>query len=124
AWQHDGRVPPNGELTFFDDGSTPPIHHQSRGVRIKLDFKSHQARLLSAYTHRNPPLLAASQGNMQTLANGNSLVGYGEVPAISEFARDGSLLFDAHQPYDMSCYRAFRCPWSGRPLRPPEVLAS
>ena len=68
AWQHDGRVLPDGAVSFFDDGSNPPIHHQSRGVRIALDFKTLQAHLSSAYTHSNPPLLAASQGNMQTLA--------------------------------------------------------
>jgi hypothetical protein len=124
AWQHDGRVLPDGDITFFDDGSNPPIHRQSRGLRIRLDFKSRRARLVSAYTHRDPPLLAASQGNMQALANGNSLVGYGEVPAISEYAADGALLFDAHQPFDMSFYRAFRFPWTGRPLAPPSVLAS
>ena len=73
---------------------------------------------LAAYTHRDPPLLAASQGNMQTLADGNTVVGYGGVPAISEFARDGSLLFDAHQPFDMSFYRAFRFPWSAPPAEP------
>jgi hypothetical protein len=124
AWQHDGRVLPDGEVTFFDDGSNPPIHRESRAVRIELDLKTRQARLVSAHTHRDPPLLAASQGNMQTLADGNTLVGYGGVPAISEFANDGSLLFDAHQPFDMSFYRAFRFPWSGRPSGPPAVLAS
>ncbi len=125
AWQHDGRVLPNGEVTFFDDGSNPPIHSQSRGVRIALDFKTLQARLVSAYTHPNPPLLAPSQGNMQTLPDQNALVGYGGVPAISEYAAsDGSLLLDAHLPFDMSFYRAFRFPWSGRPSRPPAVLAS
>jgi hypothetical protein len=124
AWQHDGRLLPNGDLTFFDDGSNPPIHHQSRAVRIRLDFKTREAHLISAYTHRDPPLLAASQGNMQPLADGNTLVGYGGVPAISEYASDGSLLFDAHQPFDMSFYRAFRFPWSGRPLSPPALLAS
>ncbi len=61
---------------------------------------------------------------MQTLPGGNSLVGYGGVPAISEYAADGALLFDAHQPYDMSFYRAFRFPWSARPTSPPAVLAS
>lgn len=124
AWQHDGRVLSNGELTFFDDGSNPPIHSQSRGLRIALDLKTHQARLVRSYAHADPPLLAASQGNMQTLAGGNVLVGYGGVPAISEFAPDGSLVFDAHQPFDMSFYRAYRHPWSGRPLTPPAVLAS
>jgi hypothetical protein len=124
AWQHDGRVLPDGDVTFFDDGANPPIHHQSRAVRITLDFKAHQAHLASAYTHLNPPLLAASQGNMQTLADGNTVVGYGGVPAISEYAKGGSLLFDAHQPFDMTFYRAYRFPWSGRPLSPPAVLSS
>lgn len=124
AWQHDARLLPDGEVTFFDDGANPPIHHQSRGVRIGLSFTTHTATLRKAYTHQNPPLLAASQGNMQTLANGNALVGYGGVPAISEYATGGALLFDAHLPYDMSFYRAFRFPWSGRPLSPPAVLAS
>jgi Arylsulfotransferase (ASST) len=123
AWQHDGRVLVDGEVTFFDDGSNPPVHHQSRAVRIALDFKTHEAHLASAYTHSNPPLLAASQGNMQTLADGNTVVGYGGVPAISEYADGGSLLFDAHLPFDMIFYRAFRFPWSGRPLSPPAVLA-
>jgi hypothetical protein len=123
AWQHDARLLANGEITFFDDGSNPPIHHQSRAVRIALDFKTHEARLISALTHRDPPLLAASQGNMQTLTDGDTVVGYGGVPEITEFATDGSLLFDAHQPFDMSFYRAFRFPWSGRPSNPPAVLA-
>ena len=124
AWEHDGRVLPDGELTFFDDGSNPPIHQQSRALRIKLDLKARSAQLAAAYTHRDPPLLASSQGNAQTLANGNTLVGYGGVPAISEYAAGGALLFDAHQPYDMSFYRAFRFPWSARPQSPPDVLAS
>jgi hypothetical protein len=124
AWQHDGRILSNGEVTFFDDGSNPPIHSQSRGLRIALDVKTHEAHLSSVYTHPDPPLLAASQGNMQTLVDGNAVVGYGGVPAISEFATAGSLLFDAHLPYDMSFYRAFRFPWNGRPSSPPAVLAN
>ncbi len=123
AWQHDGRILPDGNVTFFDDGSNPPIHQQSRGVQIALDFKTHEAQLSRVYTHPNQ-LLAASQGNMQTLPGGNALVGYGSVPQISEYASGGSLLFDAHLPYDMSFYRAFRFPWSGRPSSPPAVLAN
>jgi hypothetical protein len=123
AWQHDGRMLPDGELTFFDDGSNPPIHHQSRAVRIKLDLRAHRASLVSSLVHRDPPLLAASQGNMQTLG-GNTLVGYGGVPAISEFDAAGALLFDAHTPFAMSFYRAYRFAWSGRPLSPPALLAA
>jgi len=124
AWQHDARMLPNGELTFFDDGSNPPIHHQSRALRIRLDQKAREARLIKSYTHENPPLLAASQGNAQTLPGGQTLVGYGGVPAISEFSAAGALLFDAHQPWDMSFYRAFRYPWHATPAAAPAVLAS
>lgn len=124
AWQHDGRILANGEVTLFDDGSNPPVHEQSRAVRIALDFNTHQARVSAVYTHPSPPLLSASQGNMQTLADGNTVVDYGGVPEISEYARDGALLFDASLPYDMASYRGFRFPWSGRPATPPALLAS
>jgi hypothetical protein len=124
AWQHDGRILADGEVTLFDDGSNPPIHSQSRAVRIALDFKTHEAHLAFAYVHSDPPLLSASQGNAQTLADGNTVVDYGGVPEISEYAGDGALLFDAHLPYDMASYRGFRFPWSGRPSSPPAILAN
>lgn len=124
AWQHDGRVLPDGVVTFYDDGSNPPIHHQSRGIGIRLNFTTHEARLAYSYDHRGPPLLAASQGNMQTLASGDAVVGYGAVPEITEYAPGGGVLFDAYLPYDMTFYRAFRYPWSARPASPPAVAAN
>ncbi len=124
AWQHDGRMRSSDEVTFFDDGSNPPIHKQSRGLVISLDLHAKTARLVRSFDHPNPPVLSASQGNMQTLPGGNVLIGYGGAPQISEFAPDGSLLFDAHQPYDTSFYRAYRFPWSARPATPPAIAAS
>jgi hypothetical protein len=124
AWQHDGRMLPNGEVTLYDDGANPPIHEQSRALRIALDLKTHEARLSSVFEHPDPPLLAASQGNMQTLSDGNTVVEYGGVPEISEYAKNGSLLFDAHLAYELISYRGFRFPWSGRPATPPAVLAN
>jgi hypothetical protein len=122
AWQHDGRVLSSGEVTFFDNGSNPPIHQQSRAVRIALDFKAHEAHLRSVHTHPNP-LLSVSQGNMQILSNGNTVVGYGAIPEVSEYAKDGTLLFDAHLPFVMSSYRSVRSPWSGHPLSAPAIAA-
>jgi hypothetical protein len=124
AWQHDGRILADGEVTFFDDGSNPPVHGESRGIKVALDFKTHEARLVKAYTHPDSPLLSASQGNMQTLADGNVVVEFGGVPQMSEFSADGALLFDAHLPYDMASYRGYRHPWNGRPSSPPAVLAT
>jgi hypothetical protein len=127
AWQHDARMLPNGEVTMFDDGSDPtePFEdHHSRAIRIALDLATHKASLVSALIHPNPPLLSASQGNVQTLADGNTVVGYGGAPEISEYSATGGLLFDAHLPYDLIFYRGFRHPWSGRPLTPPAVAAN
>jgi hypothetical protein len=124
AWQHDARMLPNGEITVFDDGANPPVHSQSRGLRIALNMATHEARLVADYRHTGPPLLAASQGNMQTLPDGASLVGYGGLPQITEFAPGGNVLFDAHLPYDFSFYRAYRHPWTAVPATPPAVSSS
>ncbi|MCL2769278.1 MAG: arylsulfotransferase family protein [Solirubrobacterales bacterium] len=124
AWQHDGRVLPDGEVTFFDNGANPPIHSASRAVRIALDLATHTASLRSSFTHPGLPLLSASQGNVQTLGSGNSVVGYGLIGAVSEYDPSGGLLFDAHLPLDETSYRAFRFPWSGRPTSPPVAAAN
>ena len=123
AWQHDARMQPDGEVTLFDDGANPPIHGQSRGVRIALDLATHSARLAIAYKHPTP-LLGASQGNMQTLPDGNVVLDYGGIPEITEYSPSGALLFDAHLPYDMSSYRGFRFPWAGLPLTAPSVASN
>jgi hypothetical protein len=123
-WQHDARMLPDGEVTMFDDGADPPHESQSRVVRIALAESSHAARLATALTHPDQALLAASQGNAQTLANANTVVGYGGVPYVSEYAPAGSLLFDAHFPLDQVFYRAYRHPWSGSPLTPPAAAAN
>jgi hypothetical protein len=123
AWQHDGRILANGEITIFDNGSNPPVHSRSRALKIALNLATRKARLRAAYTHP-AGLLSVSQGNVQTLSGGDVVVGYGAVPQVSEFAPNGSLLFDAHLPLEMDSYRAFRFPWHARPASDPAVLAS
>jgi hypothetical protein len=134
AWQHDGRILPDGQVTFFDDGSDPPElnrgggrnpdYAQGRGVRIALDLSRHTATLVAAYDHPGEPLLAGSQGNVQTLPGDNTLIAFGGVPQITELGRSGTVLFDAHLPYDMIFYRAYRAPWSGQPATRPAVAAN
>jgi len=114
---------PDGAVTFFDDGSNPRVHYQSRGLRVTIDARRHAARVAKAYPHPGSPLLADSQGNMQTLADQSVVIGWGAVPSVSELAKGGGLLFDAHLPPGFSSYRAFRFPWDGHPLWPPAVSA-
>ncbi len=124
AWQHDARMLPNGEITVFDDGANPPVHSQSRAIREKLNMATHEATLTRSLTHPDPPLLTASQGNVQTLEDGNVVVGYGGVPEITEYSPGGSVLFDAHLPFGSASYRDYRHPWQGRPSTPPTLIAN
>ena len=123
AWQHDARMHSDGTVTMFDDGSSPRVHYQSRGVHVALDTVTRSARLLAAYPHPGGALLADSQGNMQRLASNDFVVGWGAIPSITEVSAGGSTLLDAHIPAGSSSYRAFRFPWSGHPLSQPAVSA-
>jgi len=123
AWQHDARMQPDGTVTFFDDGSNPRVHYQSRGVRVALDTAHKTARLVRSYPHPGGALVADSQGNMQTLPDESVVIGWGAMPSVTELGKSGEVLFDAHLPPGSSSYRAFRFPWVGHPLSSPSVSA-
>ena len=80
------------------------------------------ATLVGEYTHPDN-ILAATQGNVQVLPNGNVFVGWGSEPSFSEFTKDGRLIFDASFPSQVESYRAFRLPWKGQPEDRPAVAA-
>jgi len=118
AWQHDPRELANGSFSIFDNGASPKVHGQSRGIVLSLDAQNRTATLLSQITH-TPPLLAESQGNLQALGNGDWFVGWGQFPDFSEFGAGGELLFDAHLPPHTQSYRSFRFTWTGTPAHGP-----
>jgi len=121
AWQHDPRLLPNGSLSIFDNGASPAVRGQSRGVVLSLDRQNRTATLQSQFTH-GPPLLAESQGNMQALENGDWFFGWGQVPYFSEYSPEGALLFDAHFPAHTQSYRSFRFAWTGTPAHRPTFV--
>ncbi len=118
AWQHDPRQLPDGSISLFDNGASPAVHSQSRGIVLGLDAQHKTAMLLSQIDHP-PPLLADSQGNFQALANGDWFAGWGQVPGFSEFNSAGALLFDAHFPAHTQSYRDLRFEWTGTPADAP-----
>jgi hypothetical protein len=122
AFQHDAREQPNGTFTFFDNGATPKVHSQSRTIVLSLNMQKMTATLVRSYEH-SPPLVAGSQGNMQALANGNWMVGWGQAPYFTEFNAAGEELLDAHLPPAYESYRTFRLPWSGQPTGSPSLAA-
>ena len=123
AWQHDARLHGDGTISLFDDGAAPPVEPQSRGLVIQLDEAQMVATLAREYTHRPNKLLAHYMGGMQVLPNGNAVVGWGSEPYLTEFAHDGSIVFDARLPRGGQTYRAVRMPWAGRPRERPSLAS-
>ena len=120
AWQHDPRELANGSFSIFDNGASPTVHSQSRGIVVGLEPQARTATLLGELTH-TPPISAKSQGNVQALANGDWFVGWGEVPDFSELSPTGALLFDAHFPAGDQSYRDLRLAWTGVPATRPAL---
>jgi hypothetical protein len=118
AWQHDPRELPDGTISIFDNGASPPIHKQSRAIVVSLNLQHHTATLVSQLT-RPSPLMAESQGDAQLLSNGNWLVGWGQIPDFSEFSPSGQLLLDAHFPAGDESYRDLSFEWTGMPAHRP-----
>jgi len=123
SWQHDARVAPNGTITLFDDGPSPDTNKQSRGLGLRVNTKTKTATVAHDFRHR-PAQLANSQGNQQTLPNGDNLVGWGSQPWVTEFSPKGKVVFDMRFPRGDESYRAYRFPWTPAPTTKPAVIAS
>ena len=121
AYQHDARPLGSGALSLFDNGASPQVHLQSRGVVLAIDPRSGAVSVRQQFLHPGHRLLAESQGNMQALPDGNWFIGWGQEPDLSEFSAHGTLLFDASMPAGYESYRAFRFAWRGRPATVPSL---
>lgn len=120
AYQHDARWQPDHTITLFDDGAAPKKHAQSRAIRLTIDW-AHQTVHLVGRDVRTPPLLTGSQGNDQVLPNGDSFVGWGEVPYFTEFSPSGQMVLDGRMPAPAQSYRAYKFLWNASPADPPAI---
>jgi hypothetical protein len=115
SWQHDPEAVGNNEYTFFDnDSEGTPLLPYSREVTVRLNARDRVATLVSS-DNQPEGLSAASQGNAQTLRNGDIVVGWGSLPYFSEFNSSGHLVFNAEFPAGVNTYRAYRLPVDDTP---------
>ncbi len=124
-WQHDARLHAGNIVTVFDDGAGSGVtsQKQSRGLRIRVNTRTHRATLVRAYTS-SPSVLATSQGNVQVMPDGNTLVGWGSAQYLSEFDRSGHQRFSAHFYAPIGSYRDYRAQWYGQPSGTPYAAAA
>jgi Arylsulfotransferase (ASST) len=124
AWQHDARHQGEGDqvITLFDNADSPQEEPQSRGLMLALDHKRKTATLQQQFVHK-PPVLAHIFGSVQTLANGNVLVGWGASPYFTEYSSTGAVRYDAGLPHGGENYRTLRYAWQGTPAERPRLAA-
>ena len=129
-WQHSARQQADGTINIYDNSAAPPTRKNSRVLNVRLDEQAKTATLVKAFKHPLG-LLSASQGNVETLPNGNLFVGWGSQRWFTEFDAQGNVVFDGRIARGNDNYRAFRYPWVGHPVarrrrssRPPAAARS
>ncbi len=116
--QHNINRLDNGHLLLFDNGNnhTPP---HSRAVEYIVDEVAKTVTLHEVY----PPGIggfSVAMGNVQRLSNGNSMIGWGTQPKLTEVQAGGSVALE--MLLGSITYRVFRFPWSGMPSEAPRAV--
>jgi hypothetical protein len=124
AYQHNATWVGKNEIGLFDDEGAPPVAPPSRGELIKLDTKAKTATLVSQLVRTIAPLTTTSQGDVQALPGGGSMVGWGGLPNFTEFDAHGQIIYDAQLPAGENSYRVYREPWAAQPLEAPALSAT
>jgi hypothetical protein len=122
-WQHDAKFEPGGLISVFDNGSTPPMEPQSRGLLLEPEPATHTVRLVKQFVNPSTRLRADAQGNLASLPGGGWLMGYGNLPNFTEYDSSGRVLLDGTLGPGVQDFRTFLSPWSGRPSTPPAIVA-
>jgi Arylsulfotransferase (ASST) len=125
AWQHDARQISEKVLTIFDNGSNGAIETEkrSRGLVLDIDESRRRVTLRRAYSAPRDPV-SSSMGSVQTLPSGRVVVGWGVASHTSEFASDGTLLFDTALPAGIYSYRSLWLRWKGVPHHRPAIATA
>jgi hypothetical protein len=119
ASQHDPVALSPDTIQLFDSQTDgPPVLPYSRVITVRLNVTARTATLVSSIKHPDN-LSAPSGGDGQALPGGHVFVGWGQLGRYSEFAADGTLLYDATFPRGNDSYRAFRYRWKGSPAGGP-----
>ncbi|MBW4094199.1 MAG: hypothetical protein HIU81_01730 [Acidobacteria bacterium] len=120
AWQHDARRRSATQITVFDNHFAEGTTGTSRGLFLAIDETTKSVTLEKELADAGHG--GNAEGNVQFLPNGNYMVGWGADPSATEFAPDGTAVFEANN-IGNGCYRVYRFPWVGTPDSLPDLAA-
>lgn len=136
TWQHHARWLDHDltTMSLYDDRSAGPLHIDneplSRGMIVVLDYEKKEVRLDRSY-YATGNINSDREGSMQVLTDspvpGNVMIGYGQEPAWSEFAANGTLLLDVRfgplglERMSADNYRAMKVNWTAFPYWAPKI---
>src|SRR5581483_3382322 len=112
-----------GLITIFDDGASPRVHPQSRGVVERINQRNHTVTPVQELDH-TPKLIAPFEGSVQLLGDRHLFIGWGAVPYFTEYDSQGHELFDGRIAGANSSYRAYEFSWHAQPAAPPDVAVT
>jgi len=122
--QHMAREDQPGIVTVFDNGNFHQPPH-SRGVSYAIDPVTMTATYLLAFDDNDPVVETNPMGSMQTLNNGNVVVGWTLNPqnmCLTEYDPVGNKVLEMHQSSTntLRSYRSFKYPWKTTYFYPEE----
>ncbi len=109
----------NGNITIFDNGNAHNPPH-SRAIEYAIDEINKTVTRVWMYPDDTSEYSPA-MGNHQRLPLGNSLIGWGTSPKITEVMNNGTVALE--MLLGGLSYRAYRYPWSAAPAAAPRATA-
>jgi len=127
AWQHDVRWQNNQtQISLFDNEGTAweLDSSSSRGLLLDFDAAGNQVSFNKEWLPYNVTV-SESQGNVGILDSGNTIIGWGQIPWLSECDSNGQLLYVVQFGVgDVQSYRAYSVNWTATPTTRPSVFVA
>lgn len=132
--QHHARFMSTGKeetvISLFDnawEGANNATATTSSGKYIAINNRTMHAHVTDDFIHPDSQL-ALAQGSLQNLPNGNVLLGWGWLPQVTEYNKEGKVLFHAElaentETPHVGSYRIYKAPWVGTPVWKPKLVA-
>ncbi|KAI0018002.1 Arylsulfotransferase-domain-containing protein [Xylariomycetidae sp. FL0641] len=139
GFQHDARFTDETmtEITLFDNhdlhvGASPTpgcTEDCTRALRVRIDTDAMTVQVVSEWYHP-ASVQAWAQGGYNLQPDGNAMIGWGVVPAFTEFKPNGDIIMDIQtRPWFTTVdggspeYRVYKLDWEGHPTWNPSIAS-